>query len=65
MSSTDQTPVESPCVGICAMNDDTGFCEGCYRTIDEIRDWWDMQPGQQRSLLESLAERQMSCANFD
>lgn len=33
------SPVPSPCVSLCKMNRDTGFCEGCMRTIDEIVGW--------------------------
>lgn len=31
--------VPSPCVGVCMVDDDTGACVGCERTIDEITDW--------------------------
>jgi predicted Fe-S protein YdhL (DUF1289 family) len=30
--------VTSPCISICALNDDD-VCMGCYRTSDEIRNW--------------------------
>ncbi len=26
----------SPCIGICRINLRAGFCEGCYRTAEEI-----------------------------
>lgn len=29
----------SPCIGICKLDDATGFCLGCARTGDEIADW--------------------------
>jgi len=29
----------SPCISVCQMNVDTGLCEGCFRTIDEIAQW--------------------------
>ncbi len=29
----------SPCVGICKLDEATGFCLGCARTGDEIADW--------------------------
>lgn len=29
----------SPCISICAMNAETGLCEGCLRTMDEIVLW--------------------------
>lgn len=31
--------VPSPCINVCRMNDATGLCEGCFRTIDEIACW--------------------------
>ena len=57
--------VLSPCIGVCAMNESTGLCEGCYRTIDEIRQWWDMAPDQKSQLLTELEQRQIELANFD
>lgn len=58
MSKQLQEEVDSPCIGVCSMNDDTGFCHGCYRTIDEIRAWWDMSVEQQKELLHTLEQRQ-------
>ena len=29
----------SPCIGICQMDDASGYCIGCGRTIDEIAGW--------------------------
>ncbi|MDB5704026.1 MAG: hypothetical protein JWN66_1142 [Sphingomonas bacterium] len=31
--------IDSPCVNICVMDDATGLCTGCARTIDEIAGW--------------------------
>ncbi|GGC86653.1 DUF1289 domain-containing protein [Undibacterium terreum] len=31
--------VPSPCIGICKMDNIAGWCEGCYRTIEEITHW--------------------------
>jgi predicted Fe-S protein YdhL (DUF1289 family) len=31
--------VTSPCINVCRMNDATGLCEGCLRTLDEIACW--------------------------
>jgi predicted Fe-S protein YdhL (DUF1289 family) len=31
--------VPSPCISVCRMNATTGWCEGCFRTLDEIRLW--------------------------
>jgi len=29
----------SPCIGVCRMHPQTGWCEGCWRTLDEIAQW--------------------------
>ncbi len=31
--------VPSPCVSVCVMHPQTGECEGCLRTLQEIGDW--------------------------
>lgn len=34
-----QHAVPSPCTSVCRMSGDTGLCEGCFRTLDEIVAW--------------------------
>jgi predicted Fe-S protein YdhL (DUF1289 family) len=29
----------SPCTNVCRIDPATGWCAGCWRTIDEIADW--------------------------
>jgi predicted Fe-S protein YdhL (DUF1289 family) len=29
--------VESSCINVCSMNAVTGYCHGCYRTIEEFK----------------------------
>lgn len=31
--------VPSPCIGICRMDNEAGWCAGCFRTIEEITRW--------------------------
>ena len=31
--------VPSPCLSVCQMDDATGLCRGCLRTLDEIGRW--------------------------
>lgn len=35
--------VPSPCTSVCRMSGDTGLCEGCFRTLDEIVAWSRLQ----------------------
>lgn len=58
-------PISSPCIGVCAMNEDTGLCEGCYRSIEEIQDWWDMTPETRNEVMNKLEQRQNELLNFD
>lgn len=47
------------------MDDTTGYCHGCYRTISEIKAWWDLNPDDKKNLLTTLGERQLQTVNFD
>ena len=47
----------SPCISVCQIDDVTGLCLGCRRTIDEIRDWIIMPKEEREKLLEALAQR--------
>jgi uncharacterized protein len=50
----------SPCVGICRLDDDTGFCVGCLRNIDEIRDWMILVPEERQAVLRHIEERRLA-----
>lgn len=65
MTNNLQQEIKSPCIGICAIDDLSGLCAGCYRTLDEIQGWWDMSPDAQKNLLVEIEERQLQAENFD
>ena len=48
--------VPSPCVKVC-MFKGTPFCDGCFRTQDEIREWMIMTREEKLSVLERIALR--------
>ena len=54
--------VPSPCVSVCQMEDATGFCLGCRRTIDEIRDWIISTPEERQKILDALSARRSGSA---
>ena len=31
--------IESPCIMVCSIHQETGWCHGCGRTVAEIMDW--------------------------
>jgi len=47
----------SPCISICRMSDDTTFCEGCWRTLDEIGGWAQRTTDDKRAVWQLIAER--------
>ncbi|MDR5818949.1 DUF1289 domain-containing protein [Caballeronia sp. LZ043] len=49
--------VASPCVDVCRMNPETGFCEGCLRTIDEIAAWASCGDSEKRAVLARVESR--------
>ena len=49
--------IESPCIGVCAMDEATGFCQGCYRTMDEIQQWWDSDNTQKQVVIDEANAR--------
>jgi predicted Fe-S protein YdhL (DUF1289 family) len=51
--------VESPCVGVCRLDDDGYLCVGCYRTRDEIASWARSENAVKRAVLERAKARRM------
>jgi predicted Fe-S protein YdhL (DUF1289 family) len=47
----------SPCINVCRMSADTGWCEGCQRTIEEIARWSRTSDDDRRAILAAVAER--------
>lgn len=52
-----EAPVSSPCVGVCALDADD-ICVGCYRSGQEISNWWSMNNDQKRQVLKLAAQRE-------
>jgi uncharacterized protein len=53
-----QTPVPSPCISLCKMSPDTGLCEGCLRTIDEICAWSTASDDAKRAVWAEIRRRE-------
>jgi uncharacterized protein len=52
--------VPTPCISVCRMNDATGLCEGCLRTLDEIAAWSVLDDDARRDVWEAIAQRRAS-----
>jgi predicted Fe-S protein YdhL (DUF1289 family) len=44
------------------MNAETGWCEGCWRTIDEIAGWSGFGDHERRAVWAALARRRAAAA---
>lgn len=58
------SPVPSPCVSLCKMNRDSGLCEGCLRTLDEIIAWSRADDDFKRAVWAQLPGRE-ALIDFD
>ena len=53
----DAAEVPSPCVSVCVIDEPTGLCAGCYRTLGEIAGWIDLSTAERRVVVANLATR--------
>ncbi|WP_327196193.1 DUF1289 domain-containing protein [Sphingomonas sp. SRS2] len=49
--------VPSPCNQICVIDRDSGYCQGCRRTLDEIAAWGAADDRWKHIVLERLKSR--------
>ena len=54
----DQNEISSPCVSICALNEND-VCVGCYRTGDELTRWRGMNNTEKLATIELAKEREI------
>ena len=51
------TPEGSPCNDVCRIDEPSGLCLGCHRTLDEIARWSTMSDAHKRAVLDALPAR--------
>ena len=51
------TRISSPCIRVCLLDPETGLCEGCGRTREEIGRWFRMTEEERLAIMASLEER--------
>ena len=56
--STISSPVPSPCVSLCKMDEDRLYCIGCLRTIEEIIAWSKADDDYKRAVWEEIRRRE-------
>jgi predicted Fe-S protein YdhL (DUF1289 family) len=49
--------IESPCIAVCKLDDAGRICIGCYRTVDEITEWPQLDRQGKYAVLENARRR--------
>jgi predicted Fe-S protein YdhL (DUF1289 family) len=49
--------IASPCINVCRMDEASGLCEGCYRSIQEIAAWAAADDQEKSLILAAVAQR--------
>ena len=55
----------SPCIGVCQLDQDTGYCIGCQRTGDEIMAWPSASDAERHAILAKLDDRRYDGGRSD
>lgn len=52
-------PAASPCINVCQMDEASGWCRGCLRTLDEIAFWSVLDEDDKQAVLALLPQRRV------
>jgi uncharacterized protein len=55
-----EDPAQSPCVGNCCLDDDL-TCLGCFRSLEEVKEWAVVDEHRRRIILQNAKERRKAC----
>jgi predicted Fe-S protein YdhL (DUF1289 family) len=53
----------SPCISVCVL-DEHDICSGCYRSAEEITDWYMASAEQKREVLRRAHERRQASTDI-
>jgi len=56
MSEAPTQSPQSPCISVCYL-DESDVCSGCYRTANEITDWFMASDDEKRAIIQRARER--------
>ena len=59
---SDDTP-KSPCISVCVLDDDD-ICMGCYRSAEEVADWFMASDEEKRDVLRKARERMQASSGI-
>ena len=49
--------IPSPCISVCRMDEDSNLCQGCFRSLDEIRAWSVSTDVQKKAIWRTIEQR--------
>ena len=52
--------VKSPCIAVCKIDYESGYCIGCKRTIEEITNWSILSDQQKKKILTKVKSKNTS-----
>ena len=55
--------VKSPCIAVCKIDYESGYCIGCNRTIEEITNWGSFNDSQKKKILTEVKSKNISKQN--
>jgi uncharacterized protein len=57
MNALTSQDIETPCIKVCVIDPETGFCLGCGRTRGEIGSWLALSSAERRQIMTTLEDR--------
>ncbi len=54
---TPPRPIVTPCIKVCAVDGESGFCLGCQRTLKEIGGWARFTDEERAAIMAELPAR--------
>lgn len=54
MTSLPKREISTPCIGICRLDDATGLCQGCGRSMAQIAAWPRLSEPERKALMAQL-----------
>ncbi|HEY3694683.1 DUF1289 domain-containing protein [Phenylobacterium sp.] len=57
MAAAPPAPIRTPCVKVCVMDDESGLCLGCHRTLAEIAGWGRLSDARRAAVMAQLPAR--------
>jgi uncharacterized protein len=60
VSAGREADVPSPCVSVCRVDPATQWCEGCFRTLEEIVAWSQMEDDGKREVWRVIGQRALA-----